>query len=63
MKVNDDSSAITNQYDALDRLSNRLDGLGQTRYSYAVLGNGQRTFTATAGAPACGSPSPAAPSP
>jgi YD repeat-containing protein len=45
MKVNDDSSAITNQYDALDRLTNRLDGLGQTRYSYAVLGNGQRTFT------------------
>jgi len=22
-----------------------LDGLGQTRYTYTVLGNGQRTFT------------------
>ena len=39
------TASITNQYDALDRLTNRLDGLGQTRYSYAVLGNGQRTFT------------------
>jgi YD repeat-containing protein len=39
------TASLTNQYDALDRLTNRLDGLGQTRYSYAVLGNGQRTFT------------------
>jgi hypothetical protein len=45
MKVNDDSSAITNQYDALNRLTNRLDGLGRTKYVYAVPGNGQRTFT------------------
>jgi hypothetical protein len=39
------TASITNQYDALNRLTNRLDGLGQTQYCYAVLGNGQRTFT------------------
>jgi hypothetical protein len=39
------TASITNQYDALDRLTNRLGGLGQTKYVYAVPGNGQRTFT------------------
>jgi RHS repeat-associated protein len=39
------TASLTNQYDALNRLTNRLDGLGQTRYLYAVLGNGQRVFT------------------
>ncbi|NLH72966.1 MAG: hypothetical protein GX456_07925, partial [Verrucomicrobia bacterium] len=29
---------------ALDRLTNRIDGLGQTKYTYAVLGSGMRTF-------------------
>ena len=27
-----------------DHFTNRLDGLGQTKYTYAVLGNGMRTF-------------------
>jgi RHS repeat-associated protein len=39
------TASVTNQYDALNRLTNRLDGLGQTRYLHAVLGNGQRAFT------------------
>ncbi|MGC8990757.1 MAG: hypothetical protein ACP5MD_11580, partial [Verrucomicrobiia bacterium] len=34
------TASVTNQYDALNRLTNRLDGLGQTKYTYAVLGNG-----------------------
>jgi RHS repeat-associated protein len=33
------------QTTASRRLTHRLDGLGQTQYRYAVLGNGQRTFT------------------
>ncbi len=36
---------ITNQYNALDRLTNRLDGLGQTRYFYTVPGHGYRIVT------------------
>jgi len=39
------TASLTNWFDALNRLTNRLDGLGQTQYRYAVLGNGQRTFT------------------
>ena len=31
-------------FDALGRLTNRLDALGQTKYTYTVLGNGQRAF-------------------
>ncbi len=38
------TASITNGFDALNRLTNRLDALGQTKYTYAVLGNGQRTF-------------------
>ena len=30
-------------YDALNRLTNMVDAAGTTKYSYAVLGNGQRT--------------------
>jgi hypothetical protein len=37
--------SITNWFDALNRLTSRLDGLGTTVYTYAMLGNGQRTFT------------------
>ena len=36
---------LTFQYDALNRVSNMVDGLGQTGYTYPVLGNGQRVFT------------------
>ena len=39
------TASITNWFDALNRLTNRLDGLGQTQYRYAVLGNGLRTLT------------------
>lgn len=38
------TASITNWFDALNRVTNRLDGLGQTKYTYVVLGNGQRTF-------------------
>jgi RHS repeat-associated protein len=31
--------------DPIMKITNRLDGLGRTKYVYAVLGNGQRTFT------------------
>ncbi len=31
--------SLTNGFDALNRLTNRLDGLGQTRYLYTVPGN------------------------
>jgi hypothetical protein len=37
--------AITNWFDALNRLTYRLDGLSTTVYSYAMLGNGQHTVT------------------
>jgi hypothetical protein len=33
------------RFDALNPITQSLDGLGAMLYSYAVLGNGQRTFT------------------
>ena len=39
------TASLTNEFDALNRLTNRLDGLGPTRYTYAVLGNGVHTVT------------------
>jgi uncharacterized protein RhaS with RHS repeats len=38
---------ITNWFDALNRFTQRLDGLGTTVYTYAMLGNGQHTVTET----------------
>lgn len=32
-------------YDALNRLTNRVDAAGTTRYSYAMLGSGRRTMS------------------
>ncbi|NLH74652.1 MAG: hypothetical protein GX456_16510 [Verrucomicrobia bacterium] len=34
----------TMAFDVSSRLTSPLDGLGQTKYTYAVLGNGMRTF-------------------
>ncbi len=39
------AALITNQCNALNRLTNRLDGLGTTAYTYAMLSNGQQTVT------------------
>ncbi|MBE7499176.1 MAG: hypothetical protein HS113_02485 [Verrucomicrobiales bacterium] len=36
---------LTMAYDALNRLTNRVDAAGTTRYSYAVLGSGRRTMS------------------
>ncbi|NMD20229.1 MAG: hypothetical protein GYA76_08160, partial [Verrucomicrobia bacterium] len=38
------TASITNWFDALGRLTNRLDGLGVTLYQYAMLGSGLQTF-------------------
>lgn len=38
-------SSVTLGYDALNRLTNIVDGVGTTAYSYAMLGNGLRTMT------------------
>jgi len=39
------TASITNWFDALDRLTNRLDGLGVSVYQYAMPGSGQQTFS------------------
>jgi hypothetical protein len=40
-----DTASLTSGFDALGRLMQRLDVQGTPVYQYAVLGNGQRTFT------------------
>ena len=40
-----DTASLKSGFDALGRLMQRLDVQGTPVYQYAVLGNGQRTFT------------------
>lgn len=37
-------SRARRKVDGLNRLTNRIDGTAQTKYTHAVLGNGMRTF-------------------
>jgi hypothetical protein len=39
------NASVTLGYDALNRLANMMDGIGTTKYSCAMLGNGLSTMT------------------